>query len=214
MSGTFRHDPKYMGLQHLTLHCTNSDTRVLVTATHNGNVIPMTEHHHPDARSEAVRLRRMMGGLITDSFGEVRYVHLPSYFYLRTVHFGAPARWMGALANTRSLGDLKYKPLGVTPEPEVRTMLLEGKSHHRPSSFPALIPFHSSRPILLSRYSHLRRYILRHIRRRDLRSRARCTHTARSIQTHPCVRREDGIRGQYDCVGCATVWVGKGNGRG
>ncbi|KAH8102513.1 phosphatase 2C-like domain-containing protein [Cristinia sonorae] len=86
------------------------DTRVLLTATHDGKVIPMTEHHHPDARSEAIRLRRMMGsGLITDSFGEVR--------------------WMGALANTRSLGDLKYKPLGVTPEPEVRTMLLEGQSY-------------------------------------------------------------------------------------
>lgn len=84
-----------------------SDTRVLLTQTHDGKVVPMTEHHHPDARVEAVRLRRMMGsGLITDSFGEVR--------------------WMGALANTRSLGDLKYKPLGVTPEPDVRTMLLEG----------------------------------------------------------------------------------------
>ncbi|THH33537.1 hypothetical protein EUX98_g638 [Antrodiella citrinella] len=83
------------------------DTRVLLSATHDGKVVPMTEHHHPDARVEAVRLRRMMGsGLITDSFGEVR--------------------WMGALANTRSLGDLKYKPLGVTPEPDVRTMLLEG----------------------------------------------------------------------------------------
>ena len=28
---------------------------------------------------------------------------------------------------THSLGDLKFKPFGVTPEPEVRHMLLEGK---------------------------------------------------------------------------------------
>jgi hypothetical protein len=57
---------------------------------------------------------------------------------------------MGALENTRSwelplwpcfllaydlcdrLGDLQYKKYGVTPEPEVRTKLIEGKSfpHH------------------------------------------------------------------------------------
>ncbi|KAI0788628.1 phosphatase 2C-like domain-containing protein [Abortiporus biennis] len=81
------------------------DTRVLLTSTHDGQVTPMTENHHADARVEALRLRRMMGsGLITDSFGE--------------------ARWMGALANTRSLGDLKWKPFGVTPEPEVRSKLL------------------------------------------------------------------------------------------
>jgi len=67
----------------------------------------MTENHHADARVEAIRLRRFMGSsLITDSFGE--------------------ARWMGALANTRCLGDLRYKKFGVTPEPEVRTKLLEG----------------------------------------------------------------------------------------
>lgn len=102
-----------------------SDTRVLLTSTENGIVLPLTEKHHADARVEAVRLRRMMGsGLITDSFGE--------------------ARWMGALENTRrsvsgiihvrsmltkdsfSLGDLKYKPFGVTPEPQVRTLILDG----------------------------------------------------------------------------------------
>jgi len=67
----------------------------------------MTENHHADARVESIRLRRMMGSaLITDSFGE--------------------SRWMGALANTRGLGDLQYKKFGVTPEPEVRTKLLEG----------------------------------------------------------------------------------------
>lgn len=36
------------------------------------------------------------------------------------------ARWMGTLANTRCLGDLRYKPFGVTPEPEVRTQVVLG----------------------------------------------------------------------------------------
>ncbi|KAJ7357250.1 phosphatase 2C-like domain-containing protein [Mycena albidolilacea] len=84
-----------------------TDTRVLLCSTDGGKVCAMTENHHADARVESIRLRRMMGSsLITDSFGE--------------------SRWMGALANTRCLGDLRYKKFGVTPEPEVRTKLLEG----------------------------------------------------------------------------------------
>ncbi|KAA1468275.1 protein serine/threonine phosphatase 2C [Dentipellis sp. KUC8613] len=83
------------------------DTRILLCATDRGRVLAMTENHRAEARIESQRLRRMMGtGLITDSFGD--------------------ARWMGALQNTRSLGDLKWKPFGVTPEPEVRTRILEG----------------------------------------------------------------------------------------
>lgn len=83
------------------------DARVLLCGTSDCLVRPMTENHHPDTLIEATRLRRMMGSsLITDSFGE--------------------SRWMGALANTRALGDLKWKPYGVTPEPDVRTILLEG----------------------------------------------------------------------------------------
>ncbi|PFH54778.1 hypothetical protein AMATHDRAFT_134564 [Amanita thiersii Skay4041] len=89
-------------------HC--GDTRVLLCSTEGGQVFPMTENHHADARVESIRLRRMMGAsLITDSFGETR--------------------WMGALVNTRcvlSLGDLRYKKFGVTPEPEVRSKLLIG----------------------------------------------------------------------------------------
>jgi len=86
-------------------HC--GDTRVLLCSTKDGTAFPMTENHHADARIESIRLRRMMGAsLITDSFGE--------------------SRWMGALANTRCLGDLRFKKFGVTPEPEVRTKLLEG----------------------------------------------------------------------------------------
>ncbi|ESK97966.1 hypothetical protein Moror_904 [Moniliophthora roreri MCA 2997] len=86
-------------------HC--GDTRVLLCSADGGKVVPMTENHHADARVESIRLRRMMGSsLITDSYGE--------------------SRWMGALANTRGLGDLNYKKFGVTPEPEVRTKLLTG----------------------------------------------------------------------------------------
>ena len=48
------------------------DTRVLLTSTNAGRVTPMTENHHADARVESARLRRMMGGLTMDSFGEVR----------------------------------------------------------------------------------------------------------------------------------------------
>ncbi|KAF8973697.1 phosphatase 2C-like domain-containing protein [Flammula alnicola] len=87
-------------------HC--GDTRVLLCSTKDGQVFPMTEAHHADSHVESIRLRRMMGSsLITDSYGE--------------------SRWMGALANTRCLGDLRYKRFGVTPEPEVRTKLLDGK---------------------------------------------------------------------------------------
>ncbi|KXN83921.1 hypothetical protein AN958_01001 [Leucoagaricus sp. SymC.cos] len=86
-------------------HC--GDTRVLLTAVDGGTVFPMTENHHADAHIESIRLRRMMGSsLITDSFGE--------------------SRWMGALSNTRCLGDLRFKKFGVTPEPEVRSKLLNG----------------------------------------------------------------------------------------
>ncbi|KAJ3854085.1 phosphatase 2C-like domain-containing protein [Lentinula lateritia] len=86
-------------------HC--GDTRVLLCSTDGGRVFPMTENHHADARGESIRLRRMMGSsLITDSYGE--------------------SRWMGALDNTRGLGDLRFKKFGVTAEPEVRTKLLRG----------------------------------------------------------------------------------------
>lgn len=87
-------------------HC--GDTRVLLCSTDRGQVFPMTENHHADAHVETIRLRRMMGSsLITDSFGE--------------------SRWMGILSNTRCLGDLRYKKFGVTPEPQVRSKLLQGK---------------------------------------------------------------------------------------
>ncbi|THV07665.1 protein serine/threonine phosphatase 2C [Dendrothele bispora CBS 962.96] len=87
-------------------HC--GDTRVLLCSTDGAKPLAMTENHHADARIESSRLRRLMSSsMVTDSFGE--------------------SRWMGALANTRGLGDLRYAKFGVTPEPEVRTKLLEGK---------------------------------------------------------------------------------------
>lgn len=56
----------------------------------------MTENHHHDSRVESARLRRMMGSsLITDSYGESRYINT----LFRT--YAHPSRWMGALANTR-----------------------------------------------------------------------------------------------------------------
>ncbi|KAI0004218.1 phosphatase 2C-like domain-containing protein [Russula compacta] len=83
------------------------DTRILLCSTHSGTAYAMTENHRAEGRVESIRLRRMMGtGVISDSFGD--------------------ARWMGALENTRSLGDLKWKPWGVTAEPEVKTKLVEG----------------------------------------------------------------------------------------
>jgi protein phosphatase PTC6 len=66
----------------------------------------MTDQHHAESRVESSRLRRSAGAaMIADSFGETRF--------------------MGALANTRCIGDLRYKPFGVTPEPEIRSKLLE-----------------------------------------------------------------------------------------
>lgn len=99
----------------------------------------MTENHHPDSRVEATRLRRMMGSaLITDSFGESRYVAIRLCCTITHTHSqmdggtsehksvsqrGTSRR--GSLTCT-SLGDLRFKPFGVTPEPEVRAKLLEG----------------------------------------------------------------------------------------
>ena len=84
----------------------NRDTSVSICST-DGTVTPMTTKHHAETPIESTRLRRVMGSaLVTDSFGE--------------------ARWMGVLENTRSLGDFKYKPFGLTPEPEVRHRLLKG----------------------------------------------------------------------------------------
>jgi hypothetical protein len=80
----------------------SSDTRVLLCSTNGGKAFPMTENHHADTHLEATRLRRMMGSsLITDSFGESRYVLILLQSLSLTI-----IRWMGALANTRGSGPL------------------------------------------------------------------------------------------------------------
>lgn len=115
-------------------------------------MFPMTENHHADARIESTRLRKMMGSsLITDSFGQSRYFFL-IFSTSKTHHMHlVPYRWMGVLSNTRwyllfstipvvthkiilSLGDLTYKKFGVTPEPEVRSKLLNGTNPFLQSS--------------------------------------------------------------------------------
>ncbi|KAI5452240.1 Protein phosphatase 2C 6 [Naganishia albida] len=85
------------------------DTKILLCNKHTGKVEPLTERHHAESRVEAARLRRLGGQLITDSFGE--------------------SRWMGAIENTRSFGDGEFKPLGVTAEPEIKHRLVEGSDY-------------------------------------------------------------------------------------
>ncbi|WWC62777.1 uncharacterized protein I303_105374 [Kwoniella dejecticola CBS 10117] len=89
-------------------HC--GDTRALLCHQPTGEVIPLTEKHHAEARVEASRLRRMGAELlVSDSFGE--------------------SRWMGVVENTRGFGDGEWKPSGVTVEPEVTTRVIDGHEH-------------------------------------------------------------------------------------
>jgi len=82
------------------------DTRAVLCYSSDGRAQALTEKHHPDSRGEAERLRRSGGAMVTDSFGE--------------------NRWMGVLACTRSFGDAKYKKLGVTAEPETSVRSFSG----------------------------------------------------------------------------------------
>lgn len=47
------------------------------------------------------------GLLVSDSYGE--------------------SRWMGAVENTRGFGDGRWKPSGVTVEPQVETRVVDGE---------------------------------------------------------------------------------------
>lgn len=85
------------------------DTRILLCPTADGKAIPLTTLHHPDALSESERLRRLGAGVVTDSFGE--------------------ARWMGTLANTRALGDGEFKAAGVTAEPELLSQVIRSDNY-------------------------------------------------------------------------------------
>lgn len=74
------------------------DTKaILVDRT--GEAHALTIAHHPSNPVESSRLRRYLTNyFMTDSFGEERFI---------------------SLANTRSFGDLKFKEMGVTAEPDV-----------------------------------------------------------------------------------------------
>lgn len=85
------------------------DTRMLLCAATDGKAVPLTTYHHPDDQSESERLRKMGAGMITDSFGE--------------------ARWMGALANTRAFGDSRFKKVGITAEPEILSQVIRGSDY-------------------------------------------------------------------------------------
>ncbi|SPO30335.1 related to protein phosphatase 2c [Ustilago trichophora] len=85
------------------------DTRVLLCTAKDGKAVPLTTYHHPDDQSESERLRKMGAGMITDSFGE--------------------ARWMGALANTRAFGDSRFKKVGITVEPEIFSQVIRGSDY-------------------------------------------------------------------------------------
>lgn len=74
------------------------DTKALLV-DRNGLAHALTELHHPLNPVEARRLRKYAGNyFMTDSFGEERFV---------------------SLANTRAFGDLDFKQMGVTAEPDV-----------------------------------------------------------------------------------------------
>ncbi|KAI5815285.1 phosphatase 2C-like domain-containing protein [Pyronema omphalodes] len=74
------------------------DTRALLCRVSDGLASPLTTNHHPGSPSESARLRRYATAFVSDAFGEERF---------------------GILANTRSLGDVNQKRLGVTAEPEL-----------------------------------------------------------------------------------------------
>lgn len=82
------------------------DTRIVLCDAETGDAIPLTRLHHPDDPIESDRLSRQGAGVLTDSFGETRF--------------------LGTLANTRSFGDTQAKRYGMTAEPEVQTHILQG----------------------------------------------------------------------------------------
>ncbi|KAF8543690.1 phosphatase 2C-like domain-containing protein, partial [Trichophaea hybrida] len=76
------------------------DTRALLCRVSDGHAVPLTTNHHPGSPSESARLRRYATAFVSDAFGEERF---------------------GVLANTRSIGDVNQKRLGVSAEPELTT---------------------------------------------------------------------------------------------
>jgi len=79
------------------------DTRALLCRVSDGLASPLTTNHHPSSPSESARLRRYATAFVSDAFGEERF---------------------GILANTRSVGDVGQKRLGVTAEPDINARRL------------------------------------------------------------------------------------------
>lgn len=79
------------------------DTRAILV-DRNGFAHALTSPHHPLNPMEARRLRKYAANFfMTDSFGEERFV---------------------SLANTRAFGDLGFKQMGVTAEPDVSQYII------------------------------------------------------------------------------------------
>jgi len=83
------------------------DTKaILVDKT--GEAHPLTISHHPSNPMEASRLRKYLAQyFMADSFGEERFI---------------------SLANTRAFGDLNFKEMGVTAEPDVSQYIIGDKA--------------------------------------------------------------------------------------
>ncbi|KAI5962687.1 PTC6 [Candida pseudojiufengensis] len=79
------------------------DTRAIIVDK-NGLANGVTDDHHPSNPLESTRLRRYAANFfMTDSFGEERFI---------------------SLANTRSFGDIDYKEVGVTAEPDIIQLIV------------------------------------------------------------------------------------------
>lgn len=90
-----------------TAHC--GDTAILLVKAHSGTVERLTDDDHADNIGEAARLKHFRGALVQDSYGE--------------------SRLLGQIANTRSIGDAKYKSWGVTAEPHTRSSEIDGRNY-------------------------------------------------------------------------------------
>ncbi|KAK6463402.1 phosphatase 2C-like domain-containing protein [Scheffersomyces coipomensis] len=79
------------------------DTKAILV-DRNGLANALTFEHHPSNPMEASRLRKYAANMfMTDSFGEERFI---------------------SLANTRSFGDINFKQIGVSAEPDVIQLII------------------------------------------------------------------------------------------
>lgn len=82
------------------------DTKAILV-DRNGEAHALTQDHHPSNPIEASRLRKYAANFfMTDSFGEERFI---------------------SLANTRAFGDINFKQMGVTAEPDVALLIVGDK---------------------------------------------------------------------------------------